>query len=282
MNYIKKTKEATEKIIKKVEKGINNNINSVRGKIYKAQVEAENKASGLSIKDIKHELQFNLYSNELGKFLISFCEYIMYILAFCGIITFLYGQSTDYKVVNLSLQLGLIQIFIASVIGGICYIKNKPLPILVYTVITAITYFLRLTDRSYYNIINVFVSVCMSIGAVCIIKSIIKSKGLKGITGIFNGLFSADDEYSEKISRTEIMIRCPKCGKICSKDDNYCVHCGEMIRLQRRVERNSKKKTTEKASSKLKKLSKKAMNAKNNKTTVMKDIEKKIINNTQD
>ncbi|HCW52922.1 MAG TPA: hypothetical protein DG753_04095 [Clostridium sp.] len=214
MNHIKIIKEATEKIIKKFKKGINNNINSVRGKIYKAQVEAENKASGLSIKDIKHELQFNLYSNEVGKFLISFCEYIMYILACCGIIIFLYGQSTDYNVASLCIQLGMIQIFIALIIGGICYIKNKPIPMLVYTVITAVTYFLRLIGHSYYNIINVFVSVCMSIAAVCIIRSIIKSKGSKGITEILSGLFGSDDEYSEEVSRTEIMIRCPKCGNI--------------------------------------------------------------------
>lgn len=282
MNDIKKTKEATEKIIKKVEKGINNNINSVKGKIYKAQVEAENRANGLSIKDIKHELQFNLYSNELGKFLISFCEYIMYILACCGIVTFLYGQSTDYNVASLCLQLGMIQIFLALIVGGICYIKNKPIPMLIYTIVTAVTYFLRLTEHSYYNIINVFVSVCMSIAAVCIIRGMIKSKESKGITGIFSGLFGTDDEYSEEISRTEIMIKCPKCGKICSKDDNFCVHCGEMIRLQRRVERNSKKKNTNKASGKIKKLSKKAKKANNNNNTVMKDIEEKIIKNTQD
>ena len=289
MSDIKKIKDTEAKIVKGIKKSIKNKINLVKGKIYKAQVEAENKASGLSMNDIRNELQFNLYSTPVGKFLISFCQYIMYILVCCEIILFFFRESTDNIVVNLCMQLGVVELFGAAIIGCICYIKNRPVPIIAYTIITAITYFLRLTEHSNYNIINIFISACMSIITVCIIREIIKSKETKGIKAILSGLVSDDEEYSQEVGRTAIMMRCPKCGTVCAKDDNFCVHCGEMIRLQTRVERNSKKSVNNKATKIIKKSIKKANNAinsgKNNandNTIIMKDIEKKIIRNTED
>ena len=285
MDFFKNIQKTISKTVKSTKKGINNNINALRGKIYREQVKAENKSTGLSFDETKNELQNILYSSGIGKILISFCEYIMYTLVCFEVIIFLGRESLNYKTVELLFQLGIIELFVGTGIGIICYIKNKRVPILIYTVTIASTYFLRLIDENtYYNVLNCVVSILAVFIDILIIRKFVKADGTSSIFEKLINLFKSDDYYKDE-SHTEIMIRCPKCGSICSKDDNFCVNCGEMIKFQRRAERNSKKSINNKITEKIKKTAKKINTADDldktnfiDKTAIMDNIEEKILN----
>lgn len=289
MEQINNIKKASYRLIRSIRKKIENNINALRGKIYREQVQAENKSKGLSGDDIKSELQYALYSNRFGKLIISFCEYILYALVFFEIVIFLGRESLDYRMVELFFELGIIELFLGVVIGSVCYIKNKRFSLFIYALTVACTYFLRLTDEhTYYNVLNIVVSLSSVLLDILIIRKFIKSNGTSNAFDKFNNIFKSNDTY-EDTGHTEIMIRCPKCANICNKDDNFCVNCGETIKFQRRAERNSKKSINDKITSNIKKSSK---NIENNdelcktsfidRTSIMDNIEEKIIKHTDD
>lgn len=278
-NKIQKT---AVKIAEGIKKYINNKINEVKGKISRDQDECESKAKGMSLNEIKTELQCILYSNQPGRFLISFCEYIMYSLAGIEIITFLGRNSTDYKIVNLCFEAGILEVFIAAIIGIICFIKNKQMPILIYTIAATVTYFLRMTEHSLYNVLNLGLLALMLIIDIYFIRKFIKSDETAG------SMFKNNKGY-EKETHTEIMIRCPKCGNICSREDKFCVECGENLDTKRNSYKNTTKSEDRKASRTTKKSSKVSDDDFEidktqyiDRTVIMDNIEEKIIKHTDD
>ncbi|MDO5516560.1 MAG: zinc ribbon domain-containing protein, partial [Clostridium sp.] len=252
-NIIQKT---ASKIAGKVAETINNKSDELKERTAREQAECEYKAKGLSLDEIKNELQYNLYSSDIGKFLVSFCEYIMYVLICIEMITFYGHYSGDYRVVNSSFEAGILEIFIAIFIGIICIIKNKKVPVLIYTLAVSVTYFLRLTERSYYNVLNLGILVLMLSIGIYIIRRFIKSKRTEDDDDNMDSMFE-NDKYYEDRTQIDTLIRCKKCGNICTKGDKFCGECGEDLNSKEKPYKKNVKSEDDKSSSRSKKSSRK-------------------------
>ena len=294
-NNIQKT---AAKIAENINSKINKNINDVKMRMAREQAECEFKSKGSSLDEIKNELQCILYSKRTGKFLISFCEYIMFALACLEITLFIGRTSTDYRIVNACFEAGIIEIFIAAIIGIICFIKNKHVPILIYTIPATVTYFLRLTEHSYYNMLNFGVLVLMLIMDICIVRTFINSNETTGIKEALRNLFKSNREYEDRTQAD--MMRCPKCGHICTGGSNFCGQCGEKLNFKGNSYFNNNddiKSEDNKASAEYKNEDKDKFRKSSgregdtviidkteiiDKTVVMDDIEEKILRHTYD
>lgn len=295
-NRIQKT---AAKIAQNINSKINNKINDVKMKMAREQTECELTSKGLSLDEIKNEFKCIIYSSKIGQKLIAFCEYIMFALAGMEILTFIGRTSTDYKIVNACFEAGILEIFIAAIIGMICFIKNKHVPILAYTIAATVTYFLRMTEHSYYNALNLGILILMIIMDICIVRTFIKSDEKTGIKETLSNLFKSSNEYEDRTAAD--MMRCPKCGHICTDESNFCGQCGEKLNFKGNSHYNDNnynvKSEDNKASAEYKKEDKNKFRKSSvrtddtvimdkteiiDKTVIMDDIEQKILKHTYD
>lgn len=262
----------------------NNKINQVKKRITSEKINAENKSKGLSISELKNELQCIMYSNKIGKYLISFCEYIMYTLAGLEIITFFGQSSRDYGIADGFFELSILELLSAITIGIICSIKGSQASVLIYTVTATFTYFFRLSEGSDYKIINLAILLSAIFIDIYIIKKYIKGDKKIRIKQKSCNLFKNKNnrEYEDK-TQIDTMIRCKKCGNICLQKDNFCVNCGRKLDSKENSNSNSIKEQRKDNSIKNnKEKEREDYTVKLNKNDIMNNIQEKIIKQTDD
>lgn len=262
----------------------NNKINQVKKRITAEKINAENKSKGLSISELKNELQCIMYSNKIGKYLISFCEYMMYTLAGLEMITFFGQSSRDYGIADGFFELSILELLLAITIGIICSIKERHAPVLTYTVTATFTYFFKLSEGSDYNIINLVILLSTIFIDIYIIRKHIKEDKKLRIGEKLSNLFKSKNnkEYEDR-TQIDIMIRCKKCGNICSQKDNFCVKCGGKLDSKENSHSNSIKEERKDNSRKNNKEEEREdYTVKLDKNDIMNNIQEKIIKQTDD
>lgn len=223
--------DTMSEMITQANNNINNNISKAKQKLEEEREKASKEAKGLNIFEVLSELKLILYSSNIFKYIILYCEIIMYYLAVQEIIA-AYVYVNSYSA--LSWQLSKVGVLLGIIICILALSKKKYYSVITYYSVASITYIIKFLYliKFQFNIEQLLYSVVIIGIDILVIKLFLKTEeGVEfknKVRGLFlNNITSAST--SNKTVKTKIMVRCHKCGKLCNETDKFCGACGEQI-----------------------------------------------------
>lgn len=223
--------DTMSEMISQANNNINNNISKAKQKLEEETVKASEEAKGLNIFEILTELKLILYSSKTFKYIILYCEIIMYYLAAQEVIAaYVYVNSHS----ALSWQLSKIGILLGIIVGILALSKKNYYSVITYYSVASITFSIKFLHliKFQFNIEQLLYSVVIIGINMLVIKLFLKTEEgieFKNKVGVLfsNNVTSA--LTSNETVKTKIMVRCHKCGKLCNETDKFCGACGEQI-----------------------------------------------------
>ncbi|NMF07117.1 hypothetical protein ACUH7Y_19300 [Clostridium beijerinckii] len=232
-NVENKIVETMSEMITQANNNINDNVSKAKQKLEEEIAKASEEAKGLTILEVLTELKSIFYSSKIFKYIILYCEIIMYYLAVQEIIA-TYSNTRSY--IGLSWQISKIGALIALFIGVIAFSKKKYFSVIAYYSIASITYIIKFLSISKYNFnIEQLVYTLVIIGInILTMKLFFKTEeGIqfkKKASKLFSNTSTLISNSNETV-KTKIMVRCSKCGKLCDETDKFCGGCGNQISI---------------------------------------------------
>ena len=225
--------DAMSEMARQANNNINDNISKAKQKLKDETIKASKEAKGLNIFEVLSELQLIFYSGKISKYIMLYCEFIMYYLAAQEVIV-TYGYIASHT--SLSLGISKIGFLIALIIGVLVLSKKKYYSFITYCSITSITSCIKFLYIAKYSFnIEHFVYALIIIGInILVIKLFLETEeGLgfkKKVSTLFSNTVSSNSNSSQNETvKTKIMIRCPKCGELCDEKAKFFQGCGEKI-----------------------------------------------------
>lgn len=223
--------ETMSEMITQANNNINDNILKAKEKLEDETEKAQKEAKGLNIFEVLTELNLIFYSSKIFKYMVLYCEIIMYYLAAQEVITTSFNTRAY---MNLSWQISKIGVLIGLFIGFIAFSKKKYYSVITYYSIASITYVIKFLALAKYNFNLeqlVYTLVIIGIDILAINLFLKTEEGLefkKKVNILSTNTATSISNLNEK-ARTKIMVRCPKCGRLCNETDKFCGGCGNKI-----------------------------------------------------
>lgn len=221
--------DAISGISRQTQYNMNYSVLKAKVKLNDETIKASKEAKGLNIFEVLSELQLIFYSGKTLKYIMMYCESIMYYLAVHEVVV-TYICINSYT--SLSWELSNIGFLLALIIGVLALSKKKYYSLITYFSITSITSsfkFLYLANYSFNIEKLVYALIIIGID-ILVIKLFLETEDSVEFKKKASTLFlKATALNLNKTLKTKIMIRCPKCGELCDEDANFCQGCGEKI-----------------------------------------------------
>ena len=219
--------DAMSEMARQAQDNMNDSISKAKQKLNDETIKVSEEAKGLNIFEVLGELQLIFYSGKISKYIMLYCEFIMYYLAAQEVIVaYMCINSHTY----LSWELSNIGFLLALIIGVLALSKKKYYSLITYCSVTSITSSVKFLYLAKYSFnIEQLVYGLIIIGIdILVIKLFLETEDSVEFKKKASTLFSKATALNlNETLNTKIMVRCSKCGELCDEKAKFCQGCGE-------------------------------------------------------